>query len=252
MPLMSMPRIWPGDPLGVVRVRGELHATRLAATADEDLGLDDDRGGAASEHPLGCRPCLRDRVGDLPAGDRQALGDEQGLRVGFLDLHGRTGSCGDRGGEGDGTASRCRPVEMERSLVLGSPWSMSAVTGSRHRRGAEMQQDRVGMRRAMCALAIFVLAACGSAVAPSSPPTPSRVASAAAALPTATATPTPTLPRPPPPFRRRRRSRRPPPSGRWTPRSSARSVSSSMPPATSTSRNAGPRRRSSASIRRAC
>ena len=33
-----------------------------------------------------------DGVGDLPAGDGQALGDEQRLGVGFLDLHARDGS----------------------------------------------------------------------------------------------------------------------------------------------------------------
>ena len=63
--------------------------------------------GAGGEEPLGRGARLGDRVGDLPAGDRQALGDEQRLGVGFLDLHGRAGlrQSGRRCGERDGTAS---------------------------------------------------------------------------------------------------------------------------------------------------
>ncbi len=45
--------------------------------------------GPGGEDALGRRACLGDRVGDLPAGDGQALGDEQRLGVGFLDLHER-------------------------------------------------------------------------------------------------------------------------------------------------------------------
>ena len=69
------------------RDRGELHAAGLAAAADEDLGLDHDRLGAGAEEPFGGGARLVDGVGDLPVGDRQALGDEQRLGVGFLDLH---------------------------------------------------------------------------------------------------------------------------------------------------------------------
>ena len=77
----------PGDRLRLRGVRGELHAAGLAAPADEHLGLDDDRVGAQGESPLRGRPCLGRRPGDFPGGDRQALGHEEGLGVGFLDLH---------------------------------------------------------------------------------------------------------------------------------------------------------------------
>ena len=87
-----MPRIAPATRSASSVVDGELDAAGLAAAADEDLGLDDDRRGAAGEDPLGRGACLRDGVGDLPGGDRQALGDEQRLGVGFLDLHARQGS----------------------------------------------------------------------------------------------------------------------------------------------------------------
>ena len=89
MPLMSMPRMRRGDPLRLVRAGGQLHAAGLATPADEDLGLDDDRARPGGEDALGRRACLGDGVGDLPAGHGQALGDEQRLGVGFLDLHER-------------------------------------------------------------------------------------------------------------------------------------------------------------------
>ena len=83
------------DLLGLVGAGGKLHAAGLAAPADEDLGLDDDRAGTARQDPLGGGTRLGDGVGDLPVGYGQALRDEQGLCVGFLDLH-----------EGDGSAGR--------------------------------------------------------------------------------------------------------------------------------------------------
>ena len=52
--------------------------------------------GAVGEEPLGGRARLGGGVGDLPRRDGQALGDEQRLGVGFLDLHARTDS--DAGG----------------------------------------------------------------------------------------------------------------------------------------------------------
>ena len=88
MPLMSMPRMPAATCSASSGVDGELHAAGLAPPADEDLGLDDDRRRAGAEDPLGRGTCLRHGVGDLPAGYGQALGDEQRLGVGFLDLHG--------------------------------------------------------------------------------------------------------------------------------------------------------------------
>ena len=76
-----------GDPLGLVGRGGQLHATGLAATADEDLGLDDHGLVARQQDPLRCGPCLGRRMGHFPAGNGQTLGHEQGLGVGFLDLH---------------------------------------------------------------------------------------------------------------------------------------------------------------------
>ncbi len=81
----------PGDASGLVGRAGELHATGLAPATDEDLGLDDDLPAdrTLGEEATSGRAGLVDGVGDLPGGDRQALGDEQRLGVGFLDLHGR-------------------------------------------------------------------------------------------------------------------------------------------------------------------
>ena len=114
MPLMSMPEDGAGDALRLVRVAGELHAAGLAAPADEDLGLDDDLAGARGEDPLGGRARLAGGVGDLPGRDRQALGDEQRLGVGFLDLHAMVGSvradAGSRPAAG-GTAGRVMVAE---------------------------------------------------------------------------------------------------------------------------------------------
>ena len=73
----------------------ELHAAGLAAPADEDLGLDDDLARQpAAEEPLGRRPRLGRGVGDLPGRDRQALGDEQRLGVGFVEFHARQAPVG--------------------------------------------------------------------------------------------------------------------------------------------------------------
>ena len=76
MPLMSMPRIAPGDRLGLVGVGRELHAAGLAAAADEDLGLDHDLVGA-------CRRRIRSAAARASAavratshgGTGQALGE---------------------------------------------------------------------------------------------------------------------------------------------------------------------------------
>ena len=68
-------------------VRRQLHAAGLAPAADEDLGLDHDGAGAAAQDPFRGGARLGHGVGDLPVGYGQALGDEQRLGVGFLDLH---------------------------------------------------------------------------------------------------------------------------------------------------------------------
>ena len=90
----------------LVRGARELDAAGLASAADQDLGLDDDLVGAPGEEALGGGTGLLDGVGDGPGRDRQALGDEQRLGVGFLDLHAGARSVwwGSRRG-GDGTAS---------------------------------------------------------------------------------------------------------------------------------------------------
>ena len=59
--------------------------------------------GAGGEEPFGGRARLVHGVGDRPVGNRQSLGDEQRLGVGFLDLH----------------AMRLRCMEGERSVSLG-------------------------------------------------------------------------------------------------------------------------------------
>ena len=94
------------DARGLVDRAGELDATRLAAPADEDLRLDDDRVAALVEEALRGGPDVVDGMRDLPRRDGQPLREQQGLGVGFLDLHGRaTASGGWSGREGDGTAS---------------------------------------------------------------------------------------------------------------------------------------------------
>ena len=68
-----------GDLGGLVRARCELHPAGLAATAHQDLGLDDDLAADRPriEEALRGRPGLIRRVGDRPLGDREPLGDEQ-------------------------------------------------------------------------------------------------------------------------------------------------------------------------------
>ena len=79
----------PGDLLGLFGDAGQLDAAGLAAATHEDLRLDHDLPRPAREEPFGRGPRLGRRSGDLPRRDRQALGEQQRLRVGFLDLHAR-------------------------------------------------------------------------------------------------------------------------------------------------------------------
>ena len=100
-----------GDALGLVGGAGELHAAGLAPPADEDLGLDHDLLGAGGEEPFGRGPRLLDGVGDLPGGDRQALGDEQRS---WRRLPGSSRAAGSGPGRGererDGTASTASAI----------------------------------------------------------------------------------------------------------------------------------------------
>ena len=114
MPLMSMPRIASATAARLVDRAGELDAAGLAAAADEHLGLD----RRPCRHPSARKrsrrgACLVDGVGDLPGRDGQALGDEQRLGVGFLDLHGRARASGD-GRDGRAMVPRRRPVRDRR------------------------------------------------------------------------------------------------------------------------------------------
>ncbi len=77
----------PGDAFGLLGRARQLHPAGLATPADEHLGLDHDLPGAGGEVPLRGFARLGGRVGHVPGRDRQALGDEQRLGVGFLDLH---------------------------------------------------------------------------------------------------------------------------------------------------------------------
>ncbi len=71
----------------VANIIGKQVTHRARPDRDDDLPAD----RTLSQEPPGGRPDLVDGAGDLPGRDRQALGDEQRLGVGFLDLHGRGG-----------------------------------------------------------------------------------------------------------------------------------------------------------------
>ena len=139
MPLMSMPRIAAATVSASSGLDGELHAAGLAAAADEDLGLDHDRAGAVGEEPLGGGARLGDGVGDLPGGDRQALGDEQRLGVGFLDLHAGDGSSGRAGSGWEAMVPRraaARRTISERTGGAPRHTHRARPRRPRHRRGA--------------------------------------------------------------------------------------------------------------------
>ena len=85
------------DVLGLIGVAGKPDAAGLAAPADQDLGLDDHLAGrvrGVAEEPDGGRTGLGGRPRNLPRGDGQSLGEEQRLRVGFVDLHATSGPPG--------------------------------------------------------------------------------------------------------------------------------------------------------------
>ncbi len=65
------------------RIRGEFHASRLAATADVDLGLHDDRAPQIARGGLGCRRIVRHPLGR----HREAMVAEDLPRLVLVDLH---------------------------------------------------------------------------------------------------------------------------------------------------------------------
>ena len=81
--------------------------------------------GAVGEEPLGGRARLGGRVGDLPRRDRQALGDEQRLGVGFLDLHARVGLLRGRSTDGRDSADWYGPGSPA-TACRGSPRGTAA------------------------------------------------------------------------------------------------------------------------------
>ncbi len=66
---------------------GELDTTGLAAPADQNLGLDDYPLGPAVEEDPRCGLDLCRRPSHFPRGHGQSLGQQERLRVSFLDLH---------------------------------------------------------------------------------------------------------------------------------------------------------------------
>ena len=94
---------------------GELDTARLAPAADEDLGLDDDLAAAGAKEAVGGDPGLVGRTRDLPVRDGQTLCDQQGLGVGFLDLHAWQAPLGVDNGDRDGTALNSPETNTERT-----------------------------------------------------------------------------------------------------------------------------------------
>ena len=87
MPLMSMPRIAAATRSASSALEASFTPPALPRPPTRTWALMTTALGAAAEDPLGGGARLGHGVGDLPAGDGQALGDEQRLGVGFLDLH---------------------------------------------------------------------------------------------------------------------------------------------------------------------
>ena len=72
---------------GLSGARGQLHSAGLAAAAHENLGLDDHATRAGGEEALGRHLHLIRVAGHFPGRHGQSLGEQERLRVGFLDLH---------------------------------------------------------------------------------------------------------------------------------------------------------------------
>ncbi len=68
-------------------VGGELHAADLAAAADQDLRLDDDRIADLA----GCCDGVLDGLDDVPRGDLEAVSREQLLALILEKVHGGAG-----------------------------------------------------------------------------------------------------------------------------------------------------------------
>ena len=96
MPLMSSPRISRARSSASAGVRGQLHAAGLAAAADENLRLDDDRAADA----LGGGARLLGGGRDLAIEQRHAMAGEDLLGPILLELQsgllGRRGHAGER------------------------------------------------------------------------------------------------------------------------------------------------------------
>ena len=110
--------------------------------------------GAGGEDPLGRGARLGGGVGDLPGGHGQALGDEQRLGVGFLDLHAMAGSAGRatsarRPGRLMVAASDERRTREDRNepRPVASPYSVSAATWAAPPPRGVMQRDLVERAR---------------------------------------------------------------------------------------------------------
>ena len=80
----------------------------------------DDSARPAAEDAFSGGSRLGDGVGDLPVGYGQALRDEQGLGVGFLDLHKGDGSAG-RVGVGERWYRVAPPLGRFRNEAVVSP-----------------------------------------------------------------------------------------------------------------------------------
>ena len=134
--------------------RGELHAAGLAATADEDLGLDDDRSGARRRGSVPPRPAPGPACGRLPSRGRAGPGRRAGtwrrLPGSSRDVGSAGGDAAATGREGDGSRAgrRSHPTRSGTKLkprAVASPYSSSAATSSR---AAAEGRDAAGTRGA--------------------------------------------------------------------------------------------------------
>ena len=87
MPLMSMPRMAAATVSASSALDASFTPPALPRPPTRTWALITTALGAGRQDPLRGGARLGHGVGDLPVGYGQALGDEQGLGVGFLDLH---------------------------------------------------------------------------------------------------------------------------------------------------------------------
>ena len=135
MPLMSMPRIELATRSASSVLAASFTPPALPRPPTRTWALMTTDPTPVGQDPFGGGARLRGRVGDLPGGHGQPLGHQQGLGVGFLDLHAmrlrfegerprRSGRSGRDGREADGTASN-RPgtPKVERTDDPPLPYS---------------------------------------------------------------------------------------------------------------------------------